>query len=55
MTVQHSSATGPTHSESPRGFSGTGDTNQLNFYRHWQELMMGKSWHELQTQPFDRV
>jgi phenylpropionate dioxygenase-like ring-hydroxylating dioxygenase large terminal subunit len=32
-----------------------GDTNQLNFYRHWQELMMGKSWDELQSQPFDRV
>jgi hypothetical protein len=32
-----------------------GDTNQLNFYRHWQELMSGKSWDELQAQPFDRV
>ncbi|MGE0059135.1 MAG: SRPBCC family protein [Dehalococcoidia bacterium] len=32
-----------------------GDTNQLNFYRHWQDLMMGKSWQELQEQPFDRV
>ena len=32
-----------------------GDTNQLNFYRHWQELMQGKSWDELQAQPFDRV
>ena len=32
-----------------------GDTNQLNFYRHWQELMVGKSWDEIQNQPFDRV
>jgi hypothetical protein len=35
--------------------SSLGDTNQLNFYRHWQELMQGKSWGELQRQPFDRV
>jgi hypothetical protein len=33
----------------------SGDTNQLNFYRHWQELMSGRSWAELQAMPFDRV
>jgi len=33
----------------------SGDTNQLNFYRHWQELMQGKSWAELKNQPFERI
>jgi 3-phenylpropionate/trans-cinnamate dioxygenase alpha subunit len=33
----------------------SGDTNQLNFYRHWQELMSGRSWDELQKMPFERV
>jgi hypothetical protein len=32
-----------------------GDTNQLNFYRHWQELMRGTSWSELRETPFERV
>ena len=30
-----------------RRLGALGDTNQLNFYRHWQELMRGKSWAEL--------
>ena len=32
-----------------------GDTNQLNFYRHWQEMMNGKGWNELAKMPFERV
>ena len=32
-----------------------GDTNQLNFYRHWQDLMSGASWDELQREPDERV
>ena len=38
-----------------RRMGSNGDTNQLNFYRHWQELMSGKGWDELATMPFERI
>ncbi len=38
-----------------RRMGSNGDTNQLNFYRHWQELMSGAGWDELQRQPFEPV
>lgn len=38
-----------------RRIGSLGDTNQLNFYRHWQEMMSGKSWSELERMPFERV
>ena len=30
-----------------RRLGALGDTNQLNFYRHWQDLMHGKQWSHL--------
>ena len=32
-----------------------GETNQLNFYRVWQDMMWAKSWDELRSQPFEPV
>ena len=38
-----------------RRMGNMGDTNQLNFYRHWQELMLGTSWDELQRMDYKPV
>jgi len=38
-----------------RRMGSLGDTNQLNFYRHWQEMMWGKSWEEMQAAGFNPV
>ena len=55
MGLRHNDWMEPKEDLPLRRMGTSGDTNQLNFYRHWQELMMGKSWDELEAQPFDRV
>jgi len=32
-----------------------GDTNQLNFHRHWVALMSGKSWADIRNNSFQKV
>lgn len=47
MGLRHDDWMEPQDDLPRRRMGSLGDTNQLNFYRHWQEMMSGKSWAEI--------
>ena len=49
MGLRHDDWAAPEGDLPKRRIGSLGDTNQLNFYRHWQELYSGKSWKEIRA------